>query len=639
MPSAAWLSRAWGRRAPCRARGVSRPGGRHPCAVVAVFLAATLALAALLPVVFPSAATAQVKSWRIESVDASLQVLESSDVVVDETVTFAFNGDFSYVTRSIPTGNLEGIDDFAVLRNGAPLPEGTGPGSWELSNSGGRRIVRVNFADDAATQTYTFHYVARGAIHYFDDGDELRWYVFDAETPVPIGSVRATVRLPGSLGSDQLTGAISTGPSVPSELSHPAPSTLVYTASLVPPYTQFWIVAGFPKDVVQFQLTARRAAAFVVPKAGFLLPILTFLGMLLLWRRRGRDDPQAAYARFVTEPPSDLPPAVVGALIDERVDVKELVATIVDLARRGYLTLVEEEEDSDTAAKSVTTFRRLKPTAGLNGVDHMVMKALFAGASDEVSTEDLKVKFYQHVQPICTEVYADATSRRLFAANPQTTRRRWLGAGFALLVSLGLLTFGIAATGIGGWGFFLAGSIVSAVIVMAFARAMPARTPKGAQEVRRWEAFRNYLRDLTRFEDMENAREVFDRSLPYAIAMGVERDWVRRFHDLTVPAPDWYRPVLAPTGAWAAAGAPGSHTAGLPSDLGGGGGGGGAGLPSLSLDSVSDSLFRSLNGVSGVLTSLPSGGGGSGGGSSSGGGGSSGGGFSGGGGGGGFGAG
>jgi hypothetical protein len=133
---------------------------------------------------------------------------------------------------------------------------------------------------------------------------------------------------------------------------------------------------------------------------------------------------------------------------------------------------------------------------------------------------------------------------------------------------------------------------------------------------------------------METGREVFDRYLPYAVAMGVEREWVRRFHDLAIPAPEWYRPVYVP--GWGTGGMPGTHTTGLPVDLGGGGGGGG-GLSLPSLDSVSDSLFGSLNSVSNVLTSTPSGS--KSGGGAWGGGGGGGGGFSGGGGGGGFGAG
>ena len=101
-------------------------------------------------------------------------------------------------------------------------------------------------------------------------------------------------------------------------------------------------------------------------------------------------------------------------------------------------------------------------------------------------------------------------------------RSRWLGYGFLVAVILGVLTAIFAFADIGGWGCFLFGSIVSVIIVWCFAPLMPQRTATGAQEQRKWEAFRNYLHDLTRFQDMESAKENFEKYLPYAIAFGVE---------------------------------------------------------------------------------------------------------------------
>ena len=47
---------------------------------------------------------------------------------------------------------------------------------------------------------------------------------------------------------------------------------------------------------------------------------------------------------YVTEPPDALPPAIVGALIDEKVDMQDIISTLIDLAHRGYLTMEEKEK-------------------------------------------------------------------------------------------------------------------------------------------------------------------------------------------------------------------------------------------------------------------------------------------------------
>ena len=602
---------------------------RHVWLLAAVVLACALAILLAGP-----AAQAQAKDWRIDNMDVLLQVQEDGDVLVDETVTFTFEGSFSYVGRQIPIQNTDGLTDIAVYdASGNPLPEGEGPGEWYTLTENGRLIIVVNFALTDTSSTWTFHYLAKSVIMFFDQGDELRWYVLDAETPVPIGAVRATVKLPGSVPPEDMTQSVQSGPGVATNVYSPGPSTMVYEGSDLPPYTNFWLVTGFPKGVVEFTWTARRVAAFIVPKIGFVLPIVAFLAMFLLWRRRGRDEPATVYASYVSEPPSDLSPGLAGALIDEKVDTKEVIATIVDLARRGYLEITDTKKDG-ILSKPESLFTRRKPLDDLEGFEKAVAHSLFDSAHpDQVTTNDLKNHFYTHVSPIVEQVYTQVTKAGLFDRNPKRERSRWLGYGFLVAVILGGLTAIMALTGVPGWGWFMFGSIVAVIIVWAFSPFMPRRTVRGAQEQRKWQAFRNYLQDLTRFQDMESAQENFDKYLPYAIAFGVEKQWVRRFEGLNVPPPIWYHPMWIPIPV----GSGPVDTGGLGGGLAGGAGSGAPSLPGggFSLDTISDGLFGSLNNMSSVLTSAPSSSG-SGRGAFGGGGGGFGGGFSGGGGGGGF---
>lgn len=622
--------------------------GRSPYRWAAAALA--LVLCAVTFLVVAPTSEAQAKSWRINSMDAVIQVQENGDALIDEKVTFTFEGSYSYVGRVIPTQNTDGITDVRVYDSaGNALPKGDGPGTFNTLREGDDLVIVVNFALTDASATWTFSYLARGVIMFWDEGDELRWYVFDDQTPVPIDYVRATVKLPGSVPPEDMTYAVQTSVGVEPTVSSPGPSIMVYEAGDLPPYANFWIVTGFPKGVVEFTWTARRVAAFIIPKVGFILPIVFFLGMLLIWRRRGRDDPSAVYARYVSEPPSDLSPGLVGALIDEKVDTKEVVATIVDLARRGYFEITDSKEGG-FLTKTVTIFTRTKPFDDLHGFERAVADAVFFGSNtDQVTTNELKNQFYSRIPPIVEQVYSEVTKAGLFSASPKQVRARWVGYGFLVGVILGVLTFIMAVAGVPGWGWFMFGSLVSVIIVWAFAPRMPQRTLKGAQEQKKWEAFRNYLQDLTRFQDMESAQDKFEKYLAYAVAFGVEKQWVRRFEGLNAPSPTWYHPPIfipTSTGSGPVSTGPfgGPLGGGVGGALGGGIGGsiGGGGVPGggFSLDTISDGLFNSLSGMSSVLTSAPSSSGsgrgafGSGGGFSGGGG--FGGGFSGGGGGGGF---
>ena len=568
--------------------------------------AAAVFVAAVALVAQP--ARAEAKEWRIEAMDVTLDVQTSGDVLVSEDVTFAFVGSFSYVARVIPKDTLEGITDVQVLQDGRPLPEGTEPGSYEVFTEGDDLVVQLAFALTDTSETWTIRYLAKAAVAYYDEADELVWHVFDAETPVPIDRVRATVRLPGSVPADDIDWAVDTGVDVQSTVSSPAPSTVVFEAGKFPAYTKYWIAAGFPKGVVAYTWTFRRLAAAVTPRAGFLLPIAAFLGMLLVWFRRGRDDPAAVYAKYATEPPSTLPPAAAGALLDERVDSRELFATLADLARRGYLELPQTQTDRTT-----WQIRKLKSIKDLEGLDLFVADTLFAAGDDLVKSPRLQTRMAETAAGFDEKVFKDLLARGYFAATPSGVRRRWKGHAFSLAFVLLVLTVMLGVAGIGGWGYFALGSVVSVVVVYAFARVMPQRTRAGAQEQRKWEAFRNYLDDLAGFQDLETAQQTFERYLPYAIAFGVEKPWVRRFQGLLVPMPTWLGPVAGQrtdrmpdpertrtetTETVRQSDGTGNAAAGM-GDLA-------SSLPTVTLSSLSDSLFSGLDKLSSALVSAPS---------------------------------
>ena len=304
-----------------------------------------LMVCALTLVLAGPAAPAQAKDWRVANMDVVLQVQENGDVLVDETVTFAFEGNYHFVSMSVPTANYMGITDVEVRdASGAILPEGDTPGTYSRYSEGDTQFIQVNFDLTDTAGTWVFHYRGKQVVQFGDPQDGLEWYVFDAETPVPIDHAKVTVKLPGSIASEKMTTDVLTDDWVQWTVTSPAASTVVYEASGFGPYGYFWTVTGFPRGMIENPWTARRVFNYVIPKFGLFLPFLAFLTMFLIWFKRGRDQPGAVYAKYVSEPPSDLSPALVGALIDERVDTKEVIATIVDLAKRGYLEIADEQE-------------------------------------------------------------------------------------------------------------------------------------------------------------------------------------------------------------------------------------------------------------------------------------------------------
>ncbi len=70
------------------------------------------------------------------------------------------------------------------------------------------------------------------------------------------------------------------------------------------------------------------------------------------------------------------------------------------------------------------------------------------------------------------------------------------------------------------------GLAVPAIGLLILARYMPRKTPKGAEEAAKWLAFKRYMENIEQYTKVEEAQEIFDRYLPYAIAFGLEKSWI-----------------------------------------------------------------------------------------------------------------
>ena len=66
------------------------------------------------------------------------------------------------------------------------------------------------------------------------------------------------------------------------------------------------------------------------------------------------------------EPPEDLTPAEAGTLIDNAADMRDITATMVDLAVRGYIRIEEREESKLFGLMKGKEYvlHRLDPPAG-----------------------------------------------------------------------------------------------------------------------------------------------------------------------------------------------------------------------------------------------------------------------------------
>jgi hypothetical protein len=276
------------------------------------------------------------------------------------------------------------------------------------------------------------------------------------------------------------------------------------------------------------------------------LVLLLIGGFVLLWLARGRDARALATdvgpvellmtgdgGRVAFASPDGVLPGQVGTVVDERVDVADVTATVVDLAVRNYLSVRE------VGPEEWVLVRRNPPDTALTDYERAVYQQVL-GDAGEVPLTALRVD----LSVVREAMYADVVTRQWFARRPDHDRSLWSLVGILLAVVGAAATVVLALTV--GHALLGLALVVGGLGLALGARMMPARTKRGSVLVQQVRGLLNYLRTTDAGSIPPADREmVLSRSLPYAVVLGEVDGWVRRFTDLdtsadSTPGIYWY---------------------------------------------------------------------------------------------------
>jgi hypothetical protein len=584
-----------------------------------VSLSLSVLLVALLGLVSPVGA--QAKSVYARDYDVDVVVQPDGDLRVIETLDMAFQGGpFTYGFRVIPTERLDDITDIELWEGDQPYqPSGSRSANTFVAdyNEDDDMEIRWYFPPTIDTdRTFTIAYTVEGAVRRYAKGDEVWWMAVHDDHPYVIRGSEVTLRLPETatfnvdedgdgfvVDTDGVAADLTVSPDrrtltvVANEALDPGDFLAVgakFTPNAIGGSKPTWQSSYDNK--VAWDNSGRQVMNLVFGFLGLLTLVLAPLAVYLLWYRRGRDPKVGLVADYIPEPPEDVPPAVAGTLVDEKADMQDVVATLIDLARRGYLTMTEEAERGFAGLTFNRDFvfeRTDKDWQGLRDYEHRLLRKLFGGKKRK-RMSDLKNKFYTALPKIQEDLYDAVVEEGYFRASPDKTRQNYRILGFVvagIVLTLTIVSSVLFIQWVDAIWCPAVGLILGSLGLIVLGQAMPAKTEKGAEASARWKAFRRYLKDIERYTDLETATELFERYLPYAIAFNLERRWVNKFARVeTTPIPGWYFPY------WMM-GRRGYHS-------GSSGGGSGEGGPRPSVQSMSDGLAGGLQNMSDGLVSM-----------------------------------
>jgi uncharacterized membrane protein YgcG len=430
------------------------------------------------------------------------------------------------------------------------------------------------------------------------------------------------------------------------------------------------IVVAWPKGLIAEPTAEQKRARFIKDNKpvilGFAGLIVVFLYYVMVWGMFGRDPARGTIVPLY-EPPDGMSPAAMRFLERMGFDGKAFTAAIVGLAAKGYLTIEQDESktyklvrktegpgEKDLTADEKTLARILfedgTPLVLTNSKHELLTRARKA-LENNLHASMEKTYFLtngRYVWPgsilsllsvatmivmgggaqvgvaIFMSVWLTGWSFGVYAL-VSSVIRAWrsvrtegiLGAGQAGFLTLFSLPF-LAGECVGiGLLYWSCGLLASAIIAAAisinvlFHHLLKAPTLAGRALMDRVDGFKTFLKavDADRLQTMappEKTPQLFERFLPYALALGVEHAWSEQFSQVLARA--------------AAAGGTGSASSYSPTWYVG------SGFSSFSPTDFTSSFSSSFSSAVSSSSTAPGSSSGSGGGGSSGGGGGGGGG-------------
>lgn len=523
-----------------------------------------------LPVLVTMASSAQTDrsaAWQRWDVTLSDFDLAANRFRVTETQAVAFTGTFERGTRRIALNNLEDITAIAVRVEGASLPLDCSltTGAVCVTDDNGERVIRYSFPAPISNKTITIviEYTVVGALRIFPDGDQLQWQAIPADHSGAIASSLITVELPAALAPREGVDPVETS-GAPADIRVSGSIIRAQASRAIAPDEAFSIRAQFPHTagarVPAWQTSQSSAAAqggdplALINLAVLALGLLGGVGGGLFWFARSRTRADIAVSptvvpEYLTDPPSDLPPALAALLIRDSLhgDVKAVLGTIVDLAHKGFLRL--EETATASGAKTLTFVRIASARPGVTLLAHeqFLLDTLFQ-AQNARALPDLTNTFVYQLRPFNDRVVTALSMRGLI--DPQLPHARHRQRGYArtlLFLALfgGFVAWSVLPPELRGAGIVVALALLAnAAALWLFAPPAGVVTPKGREDQAKWRAFRTYLDRIDVYQQKLGLPPTnFERYLPYTIAFGTEKRWIAQYSQRPdTPVPDWYLP-------------------------------------------------------------------------------------------------
>ena len=487
---------------------------------------------------------------RITSFDVVVEVQKNGDFIVTETIAVEVEGNeirrgiFRDIPRFLQDGNSKVPQKFdinLVERNGSAEKH-------EVSKEDNALRIRIGNPNKMlphGKHTYTIKYRAKNQIRYDENYDEVYWNVTGNYWNFPIEAASAKITFPDDINIVNAKAYMGSLGSKGGGYNYRAESNEhnFITTQRLNRREGITVSLKFDKGVIDPPSASDRRFMWWVKNGALLILSTSLFGILgyyyRSWNKVGRDpvkDP--VFPRY--EAPQGYSPAAVSHIHYKGFSGhKALIASLVSLAMADRIKIDPEKKKTVLSTTDQANDNELPQEQSL------LLRKLFSSRKRSITLDRTPNTKFNSVHTVFIKDVTDRYSKDYYRRN-----LGYMAIGLAIS-ALALIAAGVAS--FGPWKqfyFYIFGALILTNVLFFY--LLPAPTDKGQKLMSEIKGFKLYLETAEKLQ--LNAYKVgqaappmmtlerYEKFLPYAIALGVEKPWSKHFQSSLPEAAKNYSP-------------------------------------------------------------------------------------------------
>ena len=472
---------------------------------------------------------------QILNFDSDIKIHEDASLTITESIIVQAEGKQVRhgIYRDFPTNYQDKLgNNYQVAFDIKSITKDGLPVQWFTTNL--RNGVRVYVGSKQTPlpegiYNYKITYKTNNQLGYFESFDELFWNVTGNDWKFPINHVTATVQFPTDIDPSNIGYKGYTGYGEQGGLFRLTEHTKSYirleTRKPLHPTEDFTIAINWPKGYVKELTKLDRTLILLGQNLHLIIFILGLLVVivyhLIVWLKVGRD-PRPGVIIPIYDPPEKESPAAVRYIMRNHYDYKTFTTALISLAVKGYLTIEEDE------SKERFIFTRTGKSVNFSAGEKVIAEKLFSNET-RLSTKEASPTIFNEALHAHKKSLEQDYKKKYFKLN--------LGYLFVgLLLSTLFIIIGII------FKHPFANISISALITIGlhlitnfvFGLFIKAPTVVGRVFMDKAEGLKQYLTiaetdQLRQQYPLNKTPSNFERYLPYAFALDIEKTWADYF--------------------------------------------------------------------------------------------------------------